>query len=59
MQIYIVPTYDCNLNCDNCYSKKYLGDFPDYLSWKNFIKLFNLFRDKYKNFAFIGGEPTR
>jgi MoaA/NifB/PqqE/SkfB family radical SAM enzyme len=59
MQIYIVPTYDCNLDCKNCYSKKYLGDFPDYLSWENFVKIFNHCKDNYRNFAFIGGEPTK
>ncbi len=59
LQIYIVPTYDCNLQCDNCYSKKYLEEFSEYLSWIKFIKIYNLFKDKYSNFAFIGGEPTK
>lgn len=59
MQIYIIPTYNCNLECNKCYSKKYKEDFPNYLSWKKFIEIFNLFKFNYNNFAFIGGEPTQ
>lgn len=59
LQIYIVPTYKCNLKCKNCYSRKYLGEFPDHLSWAKFIEIFTFFKDKYHNFAFIGGEPTK
>lgn len=59
MQIYVIPTYNCNLECDKCYSKKYKEDFPNYLSWTNFVEIFNLFKSKYNNFAFIGGEPTK
>lgn len=59
MQIYIIPTYSCNLKCKKCYSEKYLEDFPDYLSWAKFIDIFKLLGIKYNNFAFIGGEPTK
>jgi len=59
LQIYIIPTYSCNLKCKKCYSEKYLEDFPDYLSWAKFIDLYKLFGTKYNNFAFIGGEPTK
>ena len=59
LQIYIIPTYSCNLECKKCYSEKYLEDFPDYLSWAKFIDIFKLLGTKYNNFAFIGGEPTK
>ncbi|MFZ2410290.1 MAG: radical SAM protein [Candidatus Methanoperedens sp.] len=59
MQIYIIPTYNCNLECNKCYSKKYTEDFPNYLSWTKFVEIFKFFRSKYNNFAFIGGEPTK
>ena len=59
MQIYVIPTYNCNLECNKCYSKKYKEDFPNNLSWTKFIEIFNLFKLKYNNFAFIGGEPTK
>ena len=59
LQIYIVPTYNCNLECKKCYSKKYLEDFPNYLSWAKFINIFNFLGSRYNNFAFIGGEPTK
>ena len=58
MQIYIVPTYSCNLGCKKCYSKRYLTEFPNYLSWIKFISIFKFFELSYNNFAFIGGEPT-
>jgi len=58
LQIYIVPTYNCNLRCKKCYSKKYLEEFPNYLSWAKFIAIFRFFELRYNNFAFIGGEPT-
>lgn len=59
LQIYIVPTYNCNLECKKCYSKKYLEEFPSYLSWTKFVNIFKIFKSKYNNFAFIGGEPTK
>ena len=59
MQIYIVPTYECNLSCTGCYSKKNKMDFDDYLSWENFIKIFNKYKDECTKFAFIGGEPAK
>ena len=59
LQIYIVPTYNCNLECKKCYSKKYLEDFPNYLSWAKFINIINFFGSKCNNYAFIGGEPTK
>ncbi|CAG0939390.1 hypothetical protein BROC_00613 [Candidatus Brocadiaceae bacterium] len=59
MQIYIIPTYNCNLQCKSCYSQKYLGDYPNYLSWTKFVNIFKFFQLKYNNFAFIGGEPTK
>lgn len=59
MQLYIIPTYECNLNCLNCYSKKYCNKFQNiYLSWSNFISLFKRFKSSYNNYSFIGGEPT-
>jgi len=59
MQIYIVPTYNCNLSCKKCYSKRYSEEFPDYLSWNKFISIFKLFNSNYNRFSFIGGEPTK
>jgi len=59
LQIYVIPTYNCNLECNKCYSKKYKEDFPNYLSWTKFIEIFKFFKSKYNNFAFIGGEPTK
>jgi len=59
LQIYIIPTYICNLECKKCYSKKYLEEYPNYLSWIKFIDIFNFFKSKYNNFIFIGGEPTK
>lgn len=59
MQIYIVPTYDCNLECKKCYSEKYLKEFPNYLSWTKFVDVFKLLMSRYNTFAFIGGEPTK
>ena len=59
MQIYIVPTYNCNLECRKCYSKKYQKEFPNYLSWTKFVDISIFFRIQYNNFAFIGGEPTK
>jgi len=59
LQIYIVPTYDCNLSCAKCYSKKYSTEFPNYLSWDKFIAIFRFFESRYNNFSFIGGEPTK
>ena len=58
LQIYIVPTYNCNLKCKKCYSKKYLEDFPNYMSWRKFIEIYKFFMLTCNNFAFIGGEPT-
>lgn len=58
LQLYVVPTYNCNLECNKCYSKKYLNDFQDDLSWKDFIKTVQYFKGKYDNYAFIGGEPA-
>lgn len=58
MQIYIVPTYICNLNCQKCYSEKYVKDYPDYLSWIKFMDVFKYFKNKSSIFSFIGGEPT-
>ena len=59
MQIYIVPTYECNLSCSGCYSKKNKTDFDSYLSWVNFIQIYNKFKDECNKFAFIGGEPAK
>src|SRR5659263_38038 len=59
LQIYIIPTYNCNLECSKCYSKKYKEDFTNNLTWMKFVEIFKVFRSKYKNFAFIGGEPTK
>jgi len=58
LQIYIVPTYNCNLRCKKCYSRKHLTKFPNYLSWNKFIDIFRFFELRYNNFSFIGGEPT-
>lgn len=58
-QIYIVPTYECNLSCKNCYSKKYLLQFPDYLSWEGFIGIYEFFKRQTNSISFIGGEPTK
>ena len=59
MQIYIVTTYDSNLECKKCYSKKYQKEFPNYLSWTKFVGILNFFGTGYNNFALIGGEPTK
>jgi MoaA/NifB/PqqE/SkfB family radical SAM enzyme len=59
LQLYIIPTYNCNLECDKCYSKKYKEDFTNYLSWTKFVEIFKFFESNYKNFAIIGGEPTK
>ena len=58
MQLYIVPTYQCNLACSQCYSKKYLPEYPAYLSWSNFISVYNMFDAYVRSFLFIGGEPS-
>lgn len=58
MQIYIIPTYECSLNCNSCYAKKYVEIFPQYLSWKDFISIYENFKFKSNNFSFIGGEAT-
>ena len=58
LRLYIVPTYKCNLACNQCYSKKYLPEFETYLSWTNFINIFEMFRSNAKSFIFIGGEPS-
>lgn len=57
--LYIIPTYICNLDCKKCYSKKYLEEYPNYLSWTKFINIYKFFNSKYNHFAFIGGEPTK
>lgn len=59
MQIYIVPTYDCNINCQKCYSEKFIKDYPNYLTWVKFIAIIKYFQAKSKVFSFIGGEPTK
>lgn len=59
LRVYIVPTYDCDLKCPNCYSKKYKNQYPSYLSWIDFVKAFDFFKFKTKNVSFIGGEPTK
>ena len=59
MQIYIVPTYNCNLNCQKCYSEKFISDYPNYLTWTKFIAIIKYFQAKTKVFSFIGGEPTK
>ena len=58
MLVYIVPTYDCNLNCNGCYAQKYKIQFDGYLSWEDFIKIYTKFKNCDK-FAFIGGEPAK
>jgi len=58
LQLYIVPTYECNLACTQCYSKKYLPEYPAYLSWTNFINIYDMFKANAKSFLFIGGEPS-
>jgi len=58
LQLYIVPTYECNLACTQCYSKKYLPEYPAYLSWTNFINIYDMFKVNAKSFLFIGGEPS-
>lgn len=59
MHVYIVPTYECNLDCNRCYSKKFLEEFDQYLSWECFIHIFTLFRKECNSFSFIGGEPAK
>jgi len=59
MRIYIAPTYDCNINCHKCYSRKYQKDYNNYLTWIKFIDIFKRFRANCNMFSFIGGEPTK
>lgn len=59
MQIYIIPTYDCNLNCESCYAKKYQKMYPNNLSWKDFICIYDKFKYDTNNISFIGGEVTK
>ena len=59
MQIYIVPTYNCNINCRKCYSEKYIEDYPNYLAWNKFIAIFKYFQANCRVFSFIGGEPAK
>jgi len=59
MQIYIVPTYNCNLKCYKCYSEKNLKEYPNYLSWTKFISIIKYFKTRSNRFSFIGGEPTK
>ena len=59
MQIYLIPTYECELACPSCYSKKYQEKYPNYLSWVDFVNIFSCFKDECKGFSFIGGEPTK
>ena len=47
------------MSCNKCYSQKYVDKFPNYLSWDKFINIYKFFALKYKNFSFIGGEPTK
>ncbi len=59
MQIYIIPTYECNLDCKSCYAKKNQQRFPQYLSWKDFTTIYEKFKFDSNNFLFIGGEATK
>lgn len=55
--LYIIPTYECNLNCNSCYSQKYKETYAECLSWERFIGIYNKFSPD--RVAFIGGEAIK
>ncbi len=56
--VYIVPTFACQFSCKSCYGNKYIGQFPGYLSWKNFLNIYSLFGKRAGSFVIAGGEPA-
>ncbi len=59
MLIYIIPTYECGLNCKSCYSQKYKEIYSECLTWEMFISIYNRFEGKLNRVAFIGGEAIK
>lgn len=59
MNLYVIPTYECNLNCKSCYARKFQVMFPDYLTWEQFICIYEKFKNNTNRFLFIGGEVTK
>lgn len=59
MLIYIIPTYECNLNCRFCYAQKYKNIYTESLSWDKFIGIYKKFSCSLDRVAFIGGEAVK
>lgn len=57
--LYIIPTYECNLNCKSCYAQKYKDVYKECLTWGKFVGIYNKFSDTVDRVAFIGGEAIK
>lgn len=52
-------TFRCNRNCNYCYARGLLKEFPEDMSMENFKRLVNWHvNQNNKNITLIGGEPT-
>jgi len=65
IQIFFVPTYNCNFNCSYCYQKSYNSNYNPSLSLSKkiidsfftFINTNNNFINRKKYITLFGGEP--
>ncbi|MEN6317845.1 MAG: radical SAM protein [Syntrophaceae bacterium] len=58
-QLTIVMTYDCNLNCNYCFSKSLAETEPGYLDSDVFERIISWMDGKgFRRVSLFGGEPT-
>ncbi len=58
-QITIVPSYQCNLHCDYCFTHRLAVEYPHDMAFETFTAVLDTVRAKgIKRVSFFGGEPT-
>jgi len=59
MRVHIVPSYQCNLNCEYCYAEPFQKTFSHSLGMEQFVALISrLMHYDLTSVSFLGGEPT-
>lgn len=58
-QITIVPSYQCNLHCDYCFTHRLAEEFPHDMDFETFTAVLDTVCSKgVKRVSLFGGEPT-